>query len=248
VRRRLGLDVAVHDATLVCVLQRARHVAEYPKYVFDGHGASGDHRAKRVAVDVRHTVVRQSIRLTGREHGDDVGLLQRRGELDLALEPLSADPGRELGAEHFDHDPAAQTRFVSNEHARHPATAELSLDGVRPTQVGLQLLAQIHEARSERAPVLRHQIRHAANASAPKSNNSNRVARRLHGVAVAEPAVGNLATICQGLACVDRPRRTLQEPGYHDRHFWQIDSRAVCSARFHPTTRLLRHGRRARAT
>ena len=86
--------------------------------------------AQRLALDERHGVVRHAVAVAGGEHGDDVGLLQPRGELDLAVEALGADVGCELGGEDFDDDEAIEPDLAGEEDARHAAAAELALDGV----------------------------------------------------------------------------------------------------------------------
>jgi hypothetical protein len=53
-------------------------------------------------------------------------LLERRGELDLALEALGADPGRKLGRKHLDDDRSSEARLFGDEYARHPAATDLA--------------------------------------------------------------------------------------------------------------------------
>ena len=65
-------------------------------------------------------------------------------ELDLALEPLGADAGGELGRQHLHDDLAAERGLVGDEDARHPAAAELALDGVGATERVLELVAKAH--------------------------------------------------------------------------------------------------------
>ena len=134
----LRLDVAVHDAVRVRVLERARHVAQHR------HGrvrreppVAAEPRAQRLALDERHRVVRQPVALPGGEHRHDVRVLQPRGDADLAREPLGAHPLGELGREHLHDDAPAERRLLGHEHARHPAAAELALEGVAALQCRL---------------------------------------------------------------------------------------------------------------
>ena len=82
--------------------------------------------AQRLALDQRHGVVEQVAGLAGGEQRDDVGMLERRGEVDLAAEPVQAQAGRELGREHLDHHLPAEAGLLGHEHAAHGAAAQLA--------------------------------------------------------------------------------------------------------------------------
>jgi hypothetical protein len=56
-----------------------------------------------------------------------MGVLQLGGQLDLAPEPLDVHAGGQLRQEHLDHDFPVQGALRRQEHARHPAAAELTL-------------------------------------------------------------------------------------------------------------------------
>ena len=142
------LDVAMDDATLVGVLERARDVAE------DANGVGDRERrllrkakSKRLALHERHRVVRQAVDVTGGEHGDDVRLLERSGHPDLPLEPVGADAGGELGREHLDDDASAEAHFVSDEDARHASTTEFTLEGVGAAKRCLNLILKVFHWR-----------------------------------------------------------------------------------------------------
>src|SRR4029079_9926669 len=62
--------------------------------------------------------------------GDDVGVLQRGGDLDLPEEALPSQGDRELGLEHFQRDGATVLEIGGEEHHGHAAVAELALDPV----------------------------------------------------------------------------------------------------------------------
>ena len=68
----------------------------------------------------------------------------RRGELDLALEAVDVDALRQFGRQDLDDDLARPSAFFGDEDARHPAAAELALDGVGRAECGLQIRAEIH--------------------------------------------------------------------------------------------------------
>ena len=57
-------------------------------------------------------------------------MLQVGGGLDLGEEPLGADHGGELGAQHLDRDLAIVLEVVREVHGGHAARAELALDAV----------------------------------------------------------------------------------------------------------------------
>ena len=126
----VGLDVAMHDAAFVRVDQRARHVAQHTHGLGFAHRASRQPCAQRFALHKRHREVRHAIGRASREHGHDVGLLQRRGELNLSGEALRAERGAQLRREHLDDDASAELVLGGDKHARHAATAKLALDGV----------------------------------------------------------------------------------------------------------------------
>jgi hypothetical protein len=73
-------------------------------------------------------------------------MLQARGKLDLAVESLDVHARDELGRQDFDDDVAAQCFVADDEHARHAATAQLSLDGIGGTERCFELLANVHHA------------------------------------------------------------------------------------------------------
>ena len=109
----------------------------------DRQRAVAEPRAQRLALDERHRVERQAVRVARREHRDDVRVLQRGDRLDLALEPLDADALRELGRQHLHHDLALESRLLGHEDLRHAAAAEFALDGVAAAQGRLELVAQL---------------------------------------------------------------------------------------------------------
>jgi hypothetical protein len=60
-----------------------------------------------------------------------MGMLQRGGEADLALEPLGAHARGQFRGEHLHDDLSAEPHFLGEEDAAHAAAAELALDAVR---------------------------------------------------------------------------------------------------------------------
>jgi hypothetical protein len=102
----------------------------------DAHRFGDRERAARepcteaFAFDERHRVVRQSVGLAGREHGDNVGLLERGRDADLALEPGGRHGRRQLGREQLYDDFTTKAVLVGHEHLGHATTTELALEGI----------------------------------------------------------------------------------------------------------------------
>src|SRR6266581_7467623 len=61
-------------------------------------------------------------------------MLQLCREADLSEEPLGAEDGRKLGAEHLERDGAVVFNVAGEVHRGHPAAAELTLDRVMVRQ------------------------------------------------------------------------------------------------------------------
>ena len=57
-------------------------------------------------------------------------MVERRGDADLAGEPVGTEHGAELGAEHLDRHLPAVPAVVGEVDRGHPAVAELTEDGV----------------------------------------------------------------------------------------------------------------------
>ncbi len=141
----------------VRVGERARDVAEDAEGFADRQWSARDPLAQRLAVDEGHREPGQPIGLAGREHRDDVRVLESRSKQDLAPKTLDVQPGDELGWQHLDDDGAMERRVSGDEDPRHTAAAELALDRVATRQRGLKLLSKIgaHRRRSESAAKIR---------------------------------------------------------------------------------------------
>jgi hypothetical protein len=130
----VGLNVAMHDAALVRVGERARDVAQDSHSLGDGYRPALHAVAQRVARDERHRVERHATGVARREQRDDVGLAQRCGELDLACEALAAHAGGHGVGQHLEHHGAAEGKLAREEDARHAASTQLALERVAPRQ------------------------------------------------------------------------------------------------------------------
>jgi hypothetical protein len=127
----LRLEIPVDHAVLVRVVERFRDGDR------DAHRLL--HRelllalepgAERFALHVRHHVPQQAARLAGVEQRQQVRVLEVGGDADLREEALTAEHGAQLGVEHFQGDEAVVPDVAGEIHRRHPAAAQLPLEGV----------------------------------------------------------------------------------------------------------------------
>ena len=112
-------------------------------------------------------------------------MLECRDRPDLAHEPLGADHGGELGAEHLDGDPPAVLQVLGQVDRRHPALPQLALD-----------LVPIGQRRLEGRDPLAHRTTHAASfrssawmrgsSRTPSNSGSNRIEACVMGSSVAD--------------------------------------------------------------
>ena len=124
-------------ALLVSVVERAGDLPRDAERVLQREPALPDqpvpqrfplHEGHRVP-EILHTgVVRPCS--TGVEHGQDVGMLEASGEADLALEPLGAGLGGEVGEQDLEGDRTVVAEIACEVDHAHAAAAELALDGV----------------------------------------------------------------------------------------------------------------------
>ena len=135
----LGLDVAVDHAGPVGDGERLGDLAE------EAHGlghrqlaGAGEAIAQGLALDVGHDVVEEAVGVAGVEEAEDVGVLEARGDLDLAGEALGAEGGGELGTEDLDGDAAVVLQVFGEVDGGHAALAELPLDAVAAGEGGLE--------------------------------------------------------------------------------------------------------------
>ena len=89
---------------------------------------------KRFALDIGHDVVEQPGRVPGVVEGKDVWVPEPRDDLDLLLEALDANAGRELGAKHLDGDTPVMLQILREVDPRHSTDADLSLEPVARAQ------------------------------------------------------------------------------------------------------------------
>jgi hypothetical protein len=85
---------------------------------------------KAFPVDVRHHVERLAVHFAGVEQGQEVRMLEVRGDADLREEAVDTEGGAELRVEELQRDGATVAEVAREVHGRHAAAAELSLDDV----------------------------------------------------------------------------------------------------------------------
>ena len=92
--------------------------------------------AERFALDVRHHVIEEPSGVTRIVQGEDVRMIQTRGDLDLPQKPVGSEPRRELRAEHLDRDRAAVLHVAGAVYDGHTTAAQLALDRVAVRERG----------------------------------------------------------------------------------------------------------------
>ena len=124
----------MYEALPVRVGQRLRDIAQHARGLGDGQRpARRPSRAQRFPRHEQHREPGHPGGLAGGEHGHDVRMLQPRGGADLAAKAVH---GRNAAVDRhdLDRDAAAEGGFGGDEHARHPAAAEFTFDGVGGTE------------------------------------------------------------------------------------------------------------------
>ena len=146
-----GLDIPVHHAGAVRVVERGCHLARDRHGVFDGESRLAQQPlAERLARDVRHDVVQAAVPFAGIEKRHDVRMGESGGDADLLEKPLGPERGGQLRAEHLDRDGAGVARVLGQKQDRHAAAIELALDRVAIADCCLQPGPKV-----EHGPILR---------------------------------------------------------------------------------------------
>ncbi len=157
-----GLDVAVHDALFVGVLQRRADLADDRERLARGQGARVDHAPQVRALDQLHGDVPQVSCAPEIVDGDDAGVREAGHGLGLTLEALCEAPvavGR--GRQDLDGDDALEALLARAVDGAHAAAADQALDlelgeqfrqllGRRDVSLGVVYVflhqSQLHEA------------------------------------------------------------------------------------------------------
>src|SRR5690606_37419807 len=102
-----------------------------PHCIFDRELAfSVEPGAERLALHVRHDEERRPVDDASVEEREDVWVPEVGDDVDLALEPLPADGGRQLWAEDFDGDLALRLEVGREVDRRHAAATKLAPERV----------------------------------------------------------------------------------------------------------------------
>src|SRR5207247_8786492 len=97
----------------------------------------------------------------------DVWVVQLGRDLDLSQKPVGPDDRRELGSQDLDGHLPAVLQVVGEVDRRHPAAAELPLDGVAPGEGGVEALELIGLQGRLQTPKVAPQLRVATPAHLP---------------------------------------------------------------------------------
>ncbi len=138
------LHVAMHDAALVCVAERARRFPEHALDVVDRQLLLLiDHVLERRARDVLHHEVVEAAFALDAVDRDDVRVVELRRRLRFLLEALDdVLVHRDVGREHLDGDFALERQVMREEHRPHAAFSHHPVDAVLPLDEALQPLHQ----------------------------------------------------------------------------------------------------------
>ena len=127
----LRLDVPVSHALVVCVLEGLGRLPRDPeRFLHRELLLPPQPVPQRLALDVRHGEPEVAGGLARVVNGEDVGMLQACGELDLPLEPVGPDGDGELRKQHLQRDGAVVLEVASQVDGGHAAAPELALEHV----------------------------------------------------------------------------------------------------------------------
>ena len=125
------LQIAVHDAGRMCLGQCIRRLGRRSSTIAELHAAAADQSIQRVAGDVLHHDVVETVLAGDLVDRDDVRMVERRGGLRLLHEPaLTLGVGDGLGAQDLDGNEAIETGVPGLVDLPHPAGSELLDDFV----------------------------------------------------------------------------------------------------------------------
>src|SRR4029453_15801247 len=128
------LQIAVHDALRVRVLQGLAHLLSNSQHLADGQATTGralSERVERTPIDELSHDVGVPLLLANIKHADDVRMVSEAGESPrLTLEPREGLVVEVRHLEHGDHDIAFETSIGRAVHALLAALAELSPDDI----------------------------------------------------------------------------------------------------------------------
>ena len=135
----------MHDAVAVRVLEGAAGLLEDADRFLEAQGAGLlEDLAEGAALDALHRVPEEGAGGADAVDGDDVGVIERGGDLGLALEALGGVGAvGELQRQDLERDGAVELDFVGEVDERHAAAAEELVDLELAAQVALQGALQL---------------------------------------------------------------------------------------------------------
>ena len=135
------LDVPVHDAVAVSAVERVGDLAGEAHRLVDRQlPLAVEPGAERFSLDEGHGEPEQRSGPARVEDGEDVGVLQPGGELNLPLEPFGPECHRQVGAQQLERHAPAMSQILDEVHRRHTAVAKLPLYLIGGTEIGLKPL------------------------------------------------------------------------------------------------------------
>ena len=105
--------------------------------------------AQRLTLDQWHRVPHEVLNVPCVQERNDVRVLQRGRELDLAAEPLRVHPRGHLRGQHLHDDFAGELHVLDHEDAAHPTTAQLPLDTVGVAESALEASEEISHSLTQ---------------------------------------------------------------------------------------------------
>ncbi len=135
------LDIAVNELVLVRIGQRIGHLARDAERLVHGQLPLPPQAvAERLALDIRHHVVEEPVRLARIVEREDVRVPQPRRDPDLPQETLGPERSRQLGPQHLQrHRPPVPRVLCQVDHC-HPARPQLTQDQIARRQRRLDAL------------------------------------------------------------------------------------------------------------
>src|ERR1700716_4255297 len=86
--------------------------------------------SKRLALDVRHHIIKQALYLTRIEERQDVRMIETGRHSDFAKEPVGAERSGQLRVQHLERHHALVLRILGQIDSCHSAASELTIDRV----------------------------------------------------------------------------------------------------------------------
>jgi hypothetical protein len=127
----LGLDVAVDHPVLVRVLDRSSDLLRDRQGLLDAELlVAGQPVPQRLAPDVGQDIPQEALVLAGGDEGEDVRVVEPRGELDLTEKPVSAEHRGQLRAQDFEGDVPVKLEVVCEVDGGHAALTQLTVEAV----------------------------------------------------------------------------------------------------------------------